>query len=189
MDELDKAQRKRGRPCAPRSPEYKYPAGITEAPTLAQVEALRQALIASYGARLPAEQMAALAEYLQHAMGYYNAARAWREKQNPRKQGNKHKQPEQMLLIDCARAWHRATGRKAALWVDDKDKGAYVSDAVSLAKIVMEVATGRKFLQSLRRQVKTARKNYGYRLRKQLSVKRKFRRFFMPSGCARISWA
>ena len=95
----------------------------------------------------------AIAEVLPH---YMTSGEAYRRK-FIKKRGPRHKFHRAHLLIDCQRAWERATGRRAGLWVTPGDRQASV--LVQLAHAVLPVVSkDRLHLSAWRSQCDIARR-------------------------------
>lgn len=70
------------------------------------------------------------------------------------KKGRKASLDMKTLLVDCARAWAKVTGKKPALWQNDNHSTEAVS--VQLARTLRETIIGQPLSKSMKRQIADA---------------------------------
>jgi hypothetical protein len=131
--------------------------GVADMLTGGQVKSLRAALasVPAVGLLSAARRevlLEAIAEVLPH---YTSSGEAYR-RAGTKKRGPRRKHHRAHLLIDCQRAWQRATGERAGLWVTQGCVGASVP--VQLAHAALPVVSeDRLHLSAWRSQCDVAR--------------------------------
>lgn len=139
--------RKRGRPKAVKADKF----GTGQVGSPALIFGLRDS-VAQVLPNMPTKDQNRLAEKLFTACGHFVALGGTRMSRGFR--GRPFQINLTVLIRDCAAALAEVSGQQVFLWVDDSGQN---SIAVELARICVELATGRPYPQSLKRQAARAR--------------------------------
>jgi hypothetical protein len=107
--------------------------------TAEQLHKLREAIdsVPDVG-DLPAAERQVLLEAIAEVLPYYTTSGEAYRRAGTKKRGPRRKHHRAHLLIDCQRAWQRATGLHVGLWVTQAGKA---SAPVQLAQVVLPVVS------------------------------------------------